>query len=336
LSKRRLSEKAAVFLLKYTAMSPQTRQQLLNIARIVISAGLLIWIVSSAGLDNLWDVVRGSDAALYGLALLLPLAGMFGRAMRWRALLYAINVRLPFGRLVYLYFIGAFFNTFLPTGFGGDVIRALEVGPSASSQQATGTIVVDRLAGFVALFIMALIALPWAVTWLPMAWVGLVALAGVGVILGTGLLLEGRLLRAITARLPRRLSLAGDAWIGQTYQVMTACRAGLPAALGWSVAFNIGQITASYLAARALQLDLPYSVFFVVMPITAAVLLVPISISGLGVREGVYVTLFGALGVTQPQAVALSLAVYGLDFAMGIVGGLVYLANSLKAVGGQQ
>jgi hypothetical protein len=67
-------------------------------------------------------------------------------------------------------------------------------------------------------------------------------------------------------------------------------------------------------------------VFFLFVPVATAALLVPISISGFGVREGIYVTLFGQLGVDPALAVALSLATYSLDFLMGLVGGAVYLA----------
>jgi hypothetical protein len=65
------------------------------------------------------------------------------------------------------------------------------------------------------------------------------------------------------------------------------------------------------------------------VPVTTATLLVPISIAGLGVREGLYVTLFAALGLPAAQAVALSLAVYSLDVATGLAGGVTYFAAGL-------
>jgi hypothetical protein len=65
------------------------------------------------------------------------------------------------------------------------------------------------------------------------------------------------------------------------------------------------------------------------VPITTAALLVPISIAGFGVREGLYVALFGQLGVAPAQAVALSLATYGLDILSGLVGGAIYLIAGL-------
>jgi hypothetical protein len=70
-------------------------------------------------------------------------------------------------------------------------------------------------------------------------------------------------------------------------------------------------------------------VFFMVVPLATAVLLVPISISGFGVREGLYVAVFGQLGVGAALALALSLATYSLDFSTGLAGGVIYFAAGL-------
>ena len=308
-------------------IKPKQRQVIFNLARILISAGLLAWIIRSAGLAQLVEVARTADWRPYGLAACLALVGIGVRALRWQALLNAAGARVPFRRTLYLYFVGAFFNTFLPTGFGGDVVRVLEIGPGATSQQAAGTALVDRLTGFIVLFALALVALPFSYRLLPPGTAVVIALGAAGVLLASALLFEGRLLRTLTGWLPRSLSLAGDAWIGKTYDVITACgRRGVAAALLFSLWFNLQLMVESVLVARALGVDVSPWVFFLFVPVATAALLVPISISGFGVREGIYVTLFGQLGVDPALAVALSLATYSLDFLMGLVGGGVYLA----------
>ena len=318
-------------------MNPKTRQRLFNLARILISAGLLGWIVGQAGLGQLAGAARSADVRPYALAVGLAFAGILIRSVRWQVLLNAVGARVPFRRTVYLYFAGAFFNTFLPTGFGGDVVRVLEIGEGATSQQAAGTALVDRLTGFIVLFLLALVTLPFSYGLLPRGMGLLIALLAGAALLGSALLFEGRLLRRVTARLPRALSLAGDAWVGRTYGVITACGwRGVAAALLWSLIFNLPQIWANALVARALGLDLSLWVFFMYVPVTTAALLAPISISGFGVREGIYVTLFGPLGVSTAQAVALSLATYSLDFATGLAGGVVYLAAGVLGLRGQR
>jgi uncharacterized membrane protein YbhN (UPF0104 family) len=314
-------------------LSPKTRQVLLNLVRIGISVALLGWIVARAGLHHLLKTTRHADVRPYLLALLIAVAGLVLRAYRWQILLNAVGARVPFRRSVYLYFVGAFFNAFLPTGFGGDVVRVLEIGEGATSQQAAGTVFVDRLIGFVALFVLALCALPFSAGLLPPALAWLIAFLAGAVVAGSLLLFEGRLLRRMTARFPCALSLAGDAWLGRTYGVITACgKRALLGALGVSVLYNLSLIWSNVLIAQALRLKVSPWIFFLFVPIAAATLLVPLSISGLGVREGIYVTLFGQLGLTAAQSVSLSLATYSLDLVSGLIGGGVYLVAGVAGL----
>lgn len=318
-------------------MDPKTRQLFLNLARVLISVGLLAWVISRAGLDQLANAARTADPRPYALALGLAFIGLLLRALRWQILLNAVGARVPFHRAVYLYFVGAFFNAFLPTGFGGDVVRVLEIGAGATSVQAAGTAVVDRLTGFIVLFWLALLALPFGARLLPPATRLIIALLAGGVTLGSALLFEGRLLRWITARFPRSLSLAGDAWLGRTYGVITACGwRAIAGALGVSAVFNVMMNFAGLLVARAFGINVSVWTLFLFIPMATAALLVPVSIGGLGVREGIFVTLFAQVGVAGSQAVAFSLAWYALDFAMALVGGAIYSGAGLMGLRGKR
>ena len=314
----------------------KTRSRLLNLGRSLISIGLLVWILSRAGLAQLAEVARGADLRLFGVALVIAFIGILVRSLRWQWLLNAVGARVPFRRVVYLYFIGSFFNTFLPTGFGGDVVRVLEIGPGATSDQAAGTALVDRLTGFIVLFVLALVTLPFSYRLLPPNLALIITLMGVAVLVGSLLLFEGRLLRRVTGWLPRSASLGGVAWVGKTYDVITACgRRGVLGALFWSLVFNLLQVLGNVLVARALGVTVSAWVFFMFVPLATAVLLVPISISGFGVREGLYVAIFGQLGVGPTLAVALSLATYSLDFSTGIAGGVIYFVAGLLGLRGK-
>jgi glycosyltransferase 2 family protein len=320
---------------------PKLRQLLTNLARVGISAGLLTVIVFSVGPAKIATVVGAANLWLFALAILLALAGVVVRALRWQVLLRAVGARVPFSHTVYLYFVGSFFNTFLPTGFGGDVIRVLEIGEGATSQQAAGTALVDRLTGFIVLFLLALVALPFSANLLsPQVMLLIIVLAG-GIVAGSALLFEGRVLRWIIgqfanltwlARQPRlnQIYRTGLAWVEHTYGVITACGArALAGAMFWSLVFNLIQIAANVLVGQALGLRVSVWTFFLFVPVATAALLVPITISGLGLREGIYIGLFGQVGVSQAQATALSLGSYSLDFSAGVLGGVIYLASGL-------
>jgi uncharacterized membrane protein YbhN (UPF0104 family) len=159
------------------------------------------------------------------------------------------------------------------------------------------------------------------------------AAACLSVMAGSVLLFEGNFLRRLTARFPRRLSLAGDAWLGKTYAVITMCgQRAIWGALGWSLAFNILHIAAAALVGVALGLPVPFSTYFVFVPMATVALLIPLTVNGLGFRETIFVTLFDQVALTPDKATAFSFGVYSLDLLDGIVGGVIYLLASVRGL----
>ncbi len=307
------------------------RKRWWTVGRIFISLGLLTFVLLVVGPEKLGNVVSTASPGPFLAGLLLFVVGVVVRAARWRALLAALGIRLPFRRLVYLYFSGSFFNAFLPTGFGGDVVRVLELAQETQTSAAIGTVLVDRMTGLLVLFGMALATLPfvgdllpWQVRWA----VG--GLAGGGLAAG-GLLLQGRWLRRWGGWLPGPLSLTGEGILARTYDAVTACGwRAVGTAMGISLLFNTLLILINYLAARAVGMNLGLVYFFVIVPVLSVTLMLPISVGGLGVREGLAVLLFTQAGVDQATAAAASLAVYGISAITGLFGGLLYLVQSLR------
>jgi len=315
---------------------PPVRRRLANFARTTISIGLLAVLVTSADVQALWRTLQAANVWLYLACIPISTAGMGLRALRWYVTLKASGAHVSFRRAFYLCYVGAFFNTFLPSGLGGDVIRVLEIGPGATSQQATGTILTERMAGFAVLFGLAAVALPFSAQFLPPLTVWIIGALTAGVLGATALLLEGKLLRRIMGRLPRAISLAGDTWLGQTYDVIAQVGGR---AFGWaaliSLIFNASIVWSNWLVTRAFGLDVPLWAVAVILPIIAATLLVPLSISGFGVREGVVVALLLQVGVNAEQGLLLSLAWYGLDVMDGLFGGLIYFITGLLGLRAQ-
>lgn len=300
-----------------------------NSLRIVISLGALTFILTTIGLEEVIDLVRQADLVLMLVAFLLVVAGIAVRAVRWMALLRALGIRVPLRRLVELYFVGSFFNAFLPSGFGGDVVRVLELTQHTHATAAVGTVIVDRMSGLLVLFAMALAALPFSRGLLPGGVASAIGLiAAVGLIAG-GIVLQGRLLRRLGRWLPGPLSLEGDGALARTYRAVTDCGPlAIAQALGVSLVFNLMLVTLNYLVARAVGVDIAFTYFLLFVPILSVTLTLPISIGGLGVREGMAAILFAQAGVDEAAAVAASLGVYLVSRVLaGLLGGLVYLAH---------
>lgn len=311
-----------------------------NILKLSISVLALGWVLSQIPFTEIWEVVKRADLALLVIVYILMTVSLLVRAIRWYVLLAALGARVRFSRLVELYFVGNFFNSFLPSGFGGDVVRAAETTRDVEPGAAVGTVIVDRLTGLMVLFVFALAALPYSakvlspsVVW-PLAGVALLGLAF------SLFLLEGNLLKRISlfvekflpSKVATFISPSGSGPVGKVYSAVTGCgKKAMIKALGVSAIFNVMLIYWWFLAGRAIHLDVSLWVYVSFVPVLSLALMVP-SIGGLGVRESLSSVLFASVGVAESEGVALSLVLFVLIRLSGIVGGFIYLVSTLKDI----
>ena len=203
-------------------------------------------------------------------------------------------------------------------------------GREMPASTAAGTVLLDRLTGLMMLFTLALFALPFRPESFPALQanlIGSIALVGIA---GGFLLMDGRLMRWLSALLPQKYRADGDGAIGNFFRAVEGC--GWPAiwqALAVSLVFNLMLISWWFGASRALDLVVPFGHFFLAVPILSLSLLVP-SIGGLGVRESIAPLLFGNAGISNAAAVALSLLELIVMRLSGLLGGLVYLYTILS------
>lgn len=299
------------------------------VARVLISLGLLALVLNSIGLERVGRTLLEAEMGPLVVAFLIFNVGVVVRALRWRALVVALGLPVPVGRLIYLYFVGSFFNSFLPTGFGGDVVRVVELSQEADAALVTGTVIVDRLTGLLVLFALALLALPFTTGLMPTeVWMIIGLIAAGGLVAGL-LVLQGTWLRRATRWLPGPLSLTGEGVLARVYNAVTACGwRAVGIALGISLIFNLLLVLENYLVALAVGIDLSLAFFFLFVPLFSLTLMFPISLGGLGIREGLAVVLLGQVGVDEAQAVAYSLGIYAIARVTGLIGGLLFVVGS--------
>lgn len=275
-------------------------------------------------------VLREADLIWLLAGFLLFNAGVILRAYRWLILVRSLHAEVPFKRLVELYFVGGFFNVFLPSGFGGDVVRVLELSQDIPAGLAAGTVLLDRLTGLMMLFALALLALPFRPENFPAELLWLILLICAGGLVGGFILLEGTFMRQIERILPQGLLNAGNGFIPKLTDAISQC--GWPAigrAMVVSIAFNLLQCAWWTTTAWSLGLDVSYLYMLLVVPILSLVMLVP-SIGGLGVRELIAPLLFAPAGLTPEQAIALTLLVFAVERFSGLLGGPLYIYTTLR------
>ena len=311
------------------------RKLLLNVLKIAVSIGLLIFIFSTIDLQEFLTVVSGADPVWLLAAVTMMMLGVVIRAFRWQILLDAIGVRVPIGELTAIYFIGFLFNNVLPSGLGGDAIRIVELNRhSERGSDAVTSVVVDRFLGLSALQAIALVALIFDWDAVP------AFIAYFTIIIFLASLILGYLLihRPLYLTLQARISLFKQAteikMIGNLFESFQRYPlSAIGQAYIVSLLFNFNLILMNVFIGLALGAQANLVQYAIFVPITSLVLILPISFAGLGVREETYRQLFGLIGVPKETAYALSLLVYVIgNIITGVFGGIIYLLRSTRGV----
>jgi hypothetical protein len=286
-------------------------------------AGVALTIDFGAARDKLaegsWGWFVGAVAALFGSFLL---AGL-----RWRLFLDAAAIPTTTYLAIRAYLIGAFTNNFLPGQAGGDVTRAWVVSRPGTRTSAITTVVIDRLTALACIVVIAWIALAADPGAVPGSLVG--ALGAATAVLVVVLVVSVLLVRGGTG-LARRLPRRAKVWLREARSTVRACAQGAvlarTAVLG--LAFEALVLLALWFVAKAIDVDVSYSVLAVVVPPVLIVAALPISIAGYGVREASFVVLLGRVGIGSTDATLLSL-VGGVAFALAsLPGGLLLLQRA--------
>jgi len=239
-------------------------------------------------------------------------------AVRWHVILgRGAPSRLYLWRL---YLIGSFFSLFLPTSVGGDAVRAAAAGRAlGSAGSAVASTLLDRLFGTAALVVYfllgaaivpqllqpALVNMHWASS-LPIT---LTIVVGGASLLGVGWLLVRKSLLGAMVRE------GGEVVAG----LWRTPRIGL-VAFGLALVVQALYILAWGMLSRAMGIHLSWLVFLACVPIASLAALLPVTISGLGVREGVWVLLLAPLGVPASTTVVFSLAYFFCLVCVGALG----------------
>ncbi len=317
-----------------------------NLIKIGVSFVLLIVVIAGVGAERLLDALRGIDLRWFALALAIHLVGVGIRAYRWWLLIASLGAPVPFKRLLYLYFAGTFFNAFLPTGIGGDVVKIIELSPERGGAKAFSTVFADRLTGILGSSLIALVVALIDPADVPADIRALVVIVTAGILGATLLLTQGRRfaaigvgragvcpLRCATGVFERRLRhhpMGGR--LHTVYDALTSYSIGaIVRSTLVSLPFTATLIATQYVLSIALGLSVAARYFILFTPIVALTQALPISLNGLGVREGAYGVLFAAVGVAASDAVAISLLYHAVRVVTGMMGGVMYVIGNLRS-----
>jgi glycosyltransferase 2 family protein len=294
--------------------------------RLLVTAGLLWGLATRLDLARAEAIIGRASLPWLAAALLALFATAPATAARWRFILAAGAPSPAIGSLVKLLFVGLFFNQVLPTGVGGDAVRAwrcrkLGVGLGV----AIRSVLLDRASGYLVTLVVYAASLPALLRILSDAGerIGILAVFAAG-LCGLLVVAVADFLPARLLRLPLFAALAELSREGRRLVAQPRRCAGV---LGLS-ALTVGfPVLAYMLVGKSLGTDLPFGIWLMVVPPVTLIQLLPVSFAGWGIRELGLVVILAGFGVDGEAALAVSLLIGLSLIVVGLPGGLIWLTD---------
>ncbi len=296
-----------------------------NFLRIVFAAGLTAYLFYKSHPHEVGAALAGVSWAWIGAAVLLVLLDRALMAVRWIWLLSPVDGRhLPStSALMRIFFVSTFVGTFLPASVGSDAVRSWQVSQrGVPGPQAVASVLMDRVLGIASILIAALGGLAlypelMARRVVMLAFFAAVAGCAVALLFVFSASWDAFIRRRLLPRLPARVQSVTDRVLAalQAYQ---AHRGTVVIVLAASVGVQALRIVQAWCLGMSLGLSTPAVAYFAYIPIILLVMLLPITINGLGTSQWAFDWLFARAGTAAAPVFALSV----LFVALGIVGNL--------------
>lgn len=295
-------------------------------AKLVVSSVLLVILFRYADMGSVLQRLRGAALLPLAAAFVLLGAQIAVSATKWRMILRADGLDVEYPTLLRLNATGSFLSLFLPSSFGGDLYRAVALRSQAKGLvRSTASVVFDRGSGLFALLTIAAVSYQFYPGSRYAGLVGLIWLAIVaGFVVFTSDLVLG--LRAWQRARPLehlRTLLATIRLYSRSGRILLAI-------LGLSLLFQLMMVVINWFYAEALGIEIPFPTLLVIIPLIYLTEVIPLSINGIGIRDGAFVAAFAAVGLPAEQALAMSLTLISMRYAFGFLCGGIVLAVSLK------
>lgn len=290
-----------------------------------ISTGLIILVVTRIDLHQIQLEIQHLSIAFIIFALIYYTSCQWLSCWRWRIILQSSGHSIPTRSLLSSYFAGMFLNIFLPSALGGDIYRVYRVAKlTQDSEVALVSVFLERFTGLAALSALALLGLPPAFKSIGQWDIILLLATCAGSLVGAVLLITSpKLLMWFEPLLVKfRLGkvLARFTKVQLLIHQFSQHRQALVISVGLSFLLQVAIVYYHYLIAYQLKIYISYLDLLVFVPIVAVISLLPISLGGIGVKEGLWIYLLNHVGVSVEKALLLSLTTTVLGWLLSCFG----------------
>jgi len=321
-----------------TARPSRLRRVLPLLIKVAISVALIAILFSRVDAARLWLTARHASPAWLLAALGIYLAMILASAWRWGLLLTAQGIDLRFRRLTSSFLVATFFNNFLPSNIGGDVVRVTDTAGAAGSKTLAATVVLlDRGIGLLGLVLIAALgatAGPRLIAQGPgigaaVLWAGFaaaLAAAGAAVLIPQAL---PRLLRPLRVAHPEWVDERLDR-LGTALDRFRQAPVALAGCFGAAVLVQAALVGYYLAIARSMAIPVGVAELAFIVPVSFLIQMAPISVNGFGVREATFGFYFARLGLPLESALLVSFMGAALIMLFSVSGGIAYLLRPAK------
>jgi uncharacterized protein (TIRG00374 family) len=306
--------------------------------QLAVSAALIIYLVWKVDIGQTTDVVASSNPLYLAAAAAIFVSTLVPFAWRWQVLLASKGIHEPLGWLTKLYFIGYAASQVLPTGIGGDAVRIVEHARRRPNRkgEAAGAVLMERALGSAATLVLVAVGLVLAIgrydnvavlIRIEFACVAATVIFGILVFSRktNAFLQEHVFPRGAAINLHRPLSAVWKALHGYRHQ-----KRALGLVLGVSVAVQFVRTVAIWLCGEAVGIHLSPLVYVILGPLLFLIMMVPITVNGLGVRETFFVFFLGRFGVDPDAAFAAGFLFFAVTILTALPGALILAWRSIR------
>ena len=303
--------------------------------RAAVAIGLLIWLLWISHPADIWRVASTARPAPLLIAVGLTFFDRALMAWRWLLLLRPVPAaaRPSLGRVMRIFFVSTFVGTFLPASVGGDLVRAYALSQERVPMTlSVASVAMDRALGVMSIVLLGIVSVAAAPARAPAGVVALLWAGTIGCAL-LGLVVFSQRVAQTIARLVAWLPGAGVRRV--TSALLDAVReyrhhhGALVSVLAGSVGVQVLRVVQAYFLGVSLGIALGLPAYFVAIPVILLIMLLPITMNGIGTSQAAFVWCFGAMGVGRPEAFALSVLFVALGIVGNLPGGLLYATGGV-------
>jgi len=275
---------------------------------------LLYIVLSRTGPELVYSTLKGMSPFAFISAIILYIFSQFISTLRWRLLL---PEKVGIKKLFSLYLIGSFFNTLLPGLIGGDAVKGFYLYKAIGKGSLTlASIFMDRYIGFITLILICMAAYPFGYSYLQGSHAVWTLPLIVLIFVIASLLIFG-------LRLGKRMMILSEFY--EYFHSYRNKKGIIVKTLLISVFVQLSGIFAVYILATGIGEHIPFLAFLVFLPLIVMFTALPISISGIGIREGAFILFFGLIGVMPNVATAISLSWFFTGVVCNLLGFVEYV-----------